>query len=122
MKVIQCKFYIIKIIVYIVVTRDSFNFISIIGRGGFSKVWKVEYKNAKVYFALKEISKVKILDSQNLRSVKNERDLLSKMNHPFIVNMHFSFQNNHYLYLVIDLMTGGDLRYHLFHKKFFDVI
>ena len=42
------------------------------------------------------------------------------MNHPFIVNMHFSFQNNHYLYLVIDLMTGGDLRYHLFHKKFFD--
>ena len=62
---------------------------------------------------------MKILDSQNLRSVKNERELLSKMNHPFIVNLHFSFQNNHYLYLVMDLLTGGDLRYHLFHKKFF---
>ena len=33
--------------------------------------------------------------------------------------MHFSFQNNHYLYLVIDLLTDGDLRYHLFHKRAF---
>ena len=65
---------------------------------------------------------MKILDCKNLRSVKNERDLLSKMNHPFIVNLHFSFQNNHFLYLVIDLLTGGDLRYHLFYKRYFDEI
>ena len=100
--------------------RDCFNYISIIGRGGFSKVWKVEYKNTKVYFALKEISKVKILDCKNLKSVKNERELLSKLNHPFIVNLHFSFQNVNYLYLVMDLFTGGDLRYHLFHKNYFE--
>ena len=104
----------------IVVNRDSFNFISIIGRGGFSKVWKVEYKQTKVYFAMKEMSKVKIIDNANIKNIKNERDLLSKLNHPFIVNMHFSFQNNHYLYLVIDLLTGGDLRYHLFHQKSFN--
>ena len=102
--------------------RDSFNFISIIGRGGFSKVWKVEYKNSKVYFALKEISKVKILDCKNLKNIKNERELLSKMNHPFIVNLHFSFQNSHFLFLVLDLYLGGDLRYHLYHKKAFDEI
>ena len=63
---------------------------------------------------------MKILDCKNLRSVKNERDLLSQMNHPFIVNLHFSFQNTHFLYLVLDLFTGGDLRYHLFHKHYFD--
>ena len=102
--------------------RDSFNFISIIGRGGFSKVWKVEYKNSKVYFALKEISKVKILDCKNLKNIKNERELLSKLNHPFIVNLHFSFQNSHFLFLVLDLFLGGDLRYHLYHKKTFDEI
>ena len=66
------------------------------------------------------MSKVKIIDNQNIKNIKNERDLLSKLNHPFIVNMHFSFQNSNYLYLVIDLLTGGDLRYHLFHQKSFN--
>ena len=66
------------------------------------------------------MSKVKIIDNQNIKNIKNERDLLSKLNHPFIVNMHFSFQNSNYLYLVIDLFTGGDLRYHLFHRKSFN--
>lgn len=65
------------------------------------------------------MSKVKIIDKSNIKNIKNERNLLSKLNHPFIVNMHFSFQNNNFLYLVIDLLTGGDLRYHLYYKKFF---
>ena len=69
---------------------------------------------------MKEMSKVKIIDHANIKNIKNERDLLSKLNHPFIVNMHFSFQNNNYLYLVIDLLNGGDLRYHLFHKRSFN--
>ena len=33
--------------------------------------------------------------------------------------MHFSFQSNDFLYLVVDLLTGGDLRYHLFRKRYF---
>ena len=69
---------------------------------------------------MKEMSKVKIIDNGNIKNIKNERDLLSKLNHPFIVNMHFSFQNNNFLYLVMDLLTGGDLRYHLFHKRTFN--
>ena len=63
---------------------------------------------------------MRILDCKNLKNIKNERDLLSKLNHPFIVNLHFSFQNTHYLYLILDLYTGGDLRYHLFHKNYFE--
>ena len=71
---------------------------------------------------MKEISKVKILDCKNLKNIKNERELLSKLNHPFIVNLHFSFQNSHFLFLVLDLFLGGDLRYHLYHKRNFDEI
>jgi len=82
----------------------------------------VEYKQTKTFFALKEMSKVKIIDKSNIKNIKNERNLLSKLNHPFIVNMHFSFQNNNFLYLVIDLLTGGDLRYHFFYKKFFSEV
>ena len=68
---------------------------------------------------MKEMSKAKIIDKKSVTSVKNERDFLSKMNHPFIVNMHYAFQDNNNLYLVMDLLTGGDLRYQLCKRRKF---
>ena len=72
-------------------------------------------KNNKKY-ALKEMSKVKIIDKHSEESIKGERDFLSKLNHPFIVNMHYAFQDFDNLYLVMDLLKGGDLRYHLWRN------
>ena len=101
------------------VTRNSFEFLNLIGKGGFSKVWKVKWKKTGAIFALKEMSKPRIIDKQCENTILLERDLLSKMNHPFIVNMHFSFQDINSLYLVMDLITGKDLRHHLALKKKF---
>lgn len=101
------------------ITRSSFDFIGIIGRGGFGKVWKVYSRKYKRQYAMKEMSKAKIIDKKSEKSVKAERDLLAIMNHPFIINMHFSFQDNDNLYITMDLLTGGDLRYHICkYKKF----
>ena len=58
------------------------------------------------------MSKVKIIDKKSEKSIFDERDLLSKLKHPFIVNMLCAFQDYENLYLVMDLLTGGDLRYH----------
>ena len=91
----------------------------IIGRGGFGKVWKVRLRKTNELFALKEMSKVKIIDRRSEISIMSERKLLSSLNHPFLVNMHFAFQDFYNLYLVMDLLTGGDLRYHIAHKKTF---
>ena len=63
------------------------------------------------------MSKVKILSQKSEQSVKTEKNILSKINHPFIVNMFFSFQDNDNLYLIMDLLPGGDLRYHINHIK-----
>ena len=106
----------------IAISKNSFEYISIIGRGGFGKVWKVFSKKYNKHYAMKEMSKAKIIDKRSERSVKNERDLLSKINHPFIVNMHFSFQDSDNLYLVMDLLTGGDLRYHICKNRKFSEI
>ena len=62
---------------------------------------------------MKIFSKSKLIDKKCVKSVIKERNLLAKINHPFIVNMHFSFQDNHYLYIILDLMKGGDLRYYI---------
>ena len=59
------------------------------------------------------MSKVKIIDRHSEKSIKGERKLLSKLHHPFIVNMYCAFQDYENLYLVMDLLSGGDLRYHL---------
>ena len=92
--------------------KNMFKFKYVIGKGGFGKVWKVIYKKTKETFALKEMSKRKIINKKNQKSVINEMLLLKRLYHPFIVNMHYAFQDNDNLYLVIDFLSGGDLRYH----------
>ena len=62
---------------------------------------------------MKIFSKSKLIDKKCVKSIIKERNLIAKINHPFIVNMHFSFQDNHYLYIILDLMKGGDLRYYI---------
>lgn len=53
------------------------------------------------------------MTKKSIQSVINEKTLLSRISSPFIVNMHYAFQDREVLYLVMDLMTGGDLRYHI---------
>ena len=64
------------------VNKNSFEFDEIIGKGGLSVVWKVTMKKDNKIYALKEMSKVKIIDSKSVDNILFERDLLSKMNHP----------------------------------------
>ena len=95
------------------INKNNFNFMYVIGKGGFGKVWKVQYKKTKETFALKEMSKLKIIDKKSEKSINSEREFLSILNHPFIVNMHYAFQDRDNLYLVMDMLSGGDLRYHI---------
>ena len=68
------------------------------------------------------MSKAKIIDKKSVDSILGEKYILSIIHHPFIVNMIFSFQDHDYLYLVMDLLPGGNLRYHLSQKKYFNEI
>ena len=96
-----------------IVTKNDFSFLYIIGKGGFGNVWKVKNNLTGQYYALKQMSKAKIIDEDSERNILQERLFLSKMNSPFIVNMLCSFQDKDNLYLVLQLFTGGDLRFHL---------
>ena len=73
------------------VNRDSFDFLSVIGKGGFGKVWKVRHKKKYQEFAMKEMSKALIIEKNCIASILYERDLLSNFRHPFIINMMYSF-------------------------------
>ena len=66
--------------------------------------------------------KKKIIDKKSEALIMYERDLLVRMNHPFISSLKFAFQDEDKLYLVMDLLTGGDLRFHLYKNKCFNEI
>ena len=94
-------------------TKSNFTYAYCIGKGGFGKVWKVERKKSKQQYAMKEMSKARILTKRSLKSVMNERQILTQLHNPYIVNMYYAFQDRDNLYLVMDYLSGGDLRYHI---------
>lgn len=65
---------------------------------------------------MKCLKKERLLTMSNgVEQVFNERNLLANLNHPFICNIHYAFQDESNLYIVMDVMLGGDLRYQLNH-------
>ncbi len=68
---------------------------------------------------MKEMSKARIITKRSVKSVMNEKQILTQLNNPFLVNMYYAFQDRENLYLVMDLLSGGDLRYHICkHRRF----
>lgn len=80
-------------------------------------MWRVSsnrLKGEKInQFAMKEMLKARVMHKKSIQSVMNELKLLSMISSKFIVNAHYAFQDSENLYLVMDLLLGGDLRYHL---------
>ena len=83
-----------------------------------SNVWKVKHKETGEYLALKQINKLKIIDNKSEKIIFREKTILSKINNRFLVNMFCSFQDKDYLYIILQLFSGGDLRYHLINYNY----
>jgi len=66
------------------------------------------------------MSKAKIVSKHSEQFVLNERAILAKLSHKFIINISYAFQDRENLYLVMDLLTGGDLRYHFSKRRRFN--
>ncbi|ORZ29274.1 kinase-like domain-containing protein [Catenaria anguillulae PL171] len=85
----------------------------VIGKGAFGKVRVVERRTDKKIYALKYMEKEHIIKQRAYRNIVRERQLLERVFHPFIVNLCYAFQDDQYLFMISDLMLGGDLRFHL---------
>ncbi|KAH1447503.1 hypothetical protein KXV89_003694 [Aspergillus fumigatus] len=100
------------------VNLNQFRLLRVVGKGAFGKVRIVEKKDTGLTFALKYIRKEEVVRSESVRNIIRERRMLEHLNHPFLCNLRYSFQDIEYIYIVVDLMNGGDLRFHISRKCF----
>ena len=107
------------------VQLSDFEVLHVVGQGGFGKVMQVRKVNGGQeggqgrIFALKAMSKTHIVGCGEVNGVKTEARVLRKIRHPFVVRLHYAFQTETKLYLVMDFINGGQIFYHLRKVGFF---
>ncbi|KAF9787801.1 Pkinase-domain-containing protein [Thelephora terrestris] len=102
-------------------TIDTFDLLTVIGKGSFGKVMQVRKKDTQRVYALKTIRKANIASRPGeITHILAERTVLALVNNPFIVPLKFSFQTPDKLYLVMSFVNGGELFYHLQREGKFD--
>lgn len=90
-------------------TAKDFDPIAIIGRGAFGEVRVCRWKETNEIVAMKKMNKSEMEYKNQVAHVRAERDILATAANPWIVELKCSFQDDKYLYLVMEYLPGGDL-------------
>ena len=103
-------------LVSVKISYSDFEPLKLLGTGAFGKVLLVRYISNDKLYAMKVLSKSQLKLKKQEEHSKNERDLMVKLNNPFIINIKFAFQDESKLYIVSEFMQGGDMFYHIHHS------
>ncbi|UYV81796.1 RPS6KA2 [Cordylochernes scorpioides] len=90
---------------------SQFKLVRVLGQGSFGKVFlvkKITGPDAGTLYAMKVLKKATLKVRDRMRT-KMERDILAEVSHPFVVKLHYAFQTEGKLYLILDFLKGGDL-------------
>jgi hypothetical protein len=93
--------------------NDDFFTLRMVGRGGFGLVNACKKATTGKLYALKQMSKKRIKLKRCEELILAERDIMSRVHSPYLVNLIYAFSSSTDVYLVLDLMIGGDLSFHL---------
>lgn len=106
-------------------TFADFHLFKRIGRGAFGEVFVCKYKNdeAGALYALKRLRKADMIMKKQVMHVRSEKDVLAEAaaTNPWVVHLYRSFQDQQYLYMLMEYMPGGDMISWLCEKNTFDV-
>mmetsp|Transcript_10214 Transcript_10214/g.22706 ORF Transcript_10214/g.22706 Transcript_10214/m.22706 type:complete len:575 (+) Transcript_10214:344-2068(+) len=101
------------------VVEEDFFVMRVLGRGGFGLVTACKKGTSGKLYAMKVMNKKRIKLKKAEQLTLNEQKCLADVDSPFVVNLKYSFQSETDVFLILDLMTGGDLSYHLSQKGYF---
>eukprot|EP01025_Chloroclados_australasicus_P023525 TRINITY_DN23824_c0_g1_i1.p1 TRINITY_DN23824_c0_g1~~TRINITY_DN23824_c0_g1_i1.p1 ORF type:complete len:478 (-),score=66.09 TRINITY_DN23824_c0_g1_i1:536-1969(-) len=88
---------------------NDFELLTIIGRGAFGEVRVVKEKNSGKICAMKKLRKDEMIRRGQVEHVNAERNVLVEVDSPYVVQLYYSFQDEDFLYLIMEFCSGGDL-------------
>jgi protein kinase A len=91
-----------------------------LGVGSFGRVKLAKYKQDGKMYAVKFMKKHEIIKLKQVDHINNEKRLMAQINFPFIVNMMGYSKDDCYIYIVMEVVTGGELFTHLRKARKFD--
>jgi len=101
------------------VSLQDFKEHRILGRGGFGLVQGVCRSSSGQMYANKIQNKIRMKDGKAIELAFEEKEALSSVTSPFVVGLHYAFQDAKNIYLILELLSGGDLQFHLNKEKKF---
>ncbi|XP_023558156.1 rho-associated protein kinase 2 isoform X2 [Octodon degus] len=88
---------------------EDYDVVKVIGRGAFGEVQLVRHKSSQNVYAMKLLSKFEMIKRSDAAFFWEERDIMAFANSPWVVELFCAFQDDRYLYMVMEYMPGGDL-------------
>ncbi|KAH8072389.1 cAMP-dependent protein kinase [Aureococcus anophagefferens] len=88
-------------------------------RGAFGKVTRVMHTSTETHYALKAQAKSAIVEQELQNTVLQEREVLMQLDHPFVLKLACAFQDDKYIYFLLELLPGGELYKHMTKRKRF---
>ncbi|CAG5896586.1 rho-associated protein kinase 1 isoform 2-T2 [Menidia menidia] len=88
---------------------EDYEVVKVIGRGAFGEVQLVRHRATSKVYAMKLLSKFEMIKRSDSAFFWEERDIMAFANSSWVVQLFFAFQDDRYLYMVMEYMPGGDL-------------
>ncbi|KAK2488493.1 hypothetical protein MC885_012587, partial [Smutsia gigantea] len=97
------------------VTKNTFRQYRVLGKGGFGEVCACQVRATGKMYACKRLEKKRIKKRKGESMALNEKQILEKVNSRFVVNLAYAYETKDALCLVLTIMNGGDLKFHIYN-------
>uniref|UniRef100_A0A8C2XFD3 G protein-coupled receptor kinase n=1 Tax=Cyclopterus lumpus TaxID=8103 RepID=A0A8C2XFD3_CYCLU len=97
------------------VTKNTFRHYRVLGKGGFGEVCACQVRATGKMYACKKLEKKRVKKRKGEAMALNEKRILEKVNSSFVVNLAYAYETKDALCLVLTIMNGGDLKFHIYN-------
>uniref|UniRef100_A0A4W5MKE1 G protein-coupled receptor kinase n=1 Tax=Hucho hucho TaxID=62062 RepID=A0A4W5MKE1_9TELE len=97
------------------VTKHTFRQYRMLGKGGFGEVWACQVRASGKMYACKKLEKTHMKKRRGEAMALKEKQILENLNSRFVVSLAYAYETKQSLCLVLTIMNGGDLRFHIYN-------